>query len=391
MTDQSKLAPEIDIESRFLLGGGRIAKGLERARLARGERLRVGRTAVLAAAITWLPLLILAAAEGVAWGDGVKVPLLKDFLPYGQFLLAVPILVLGESFVGSSLGQAAAELRRSDILAPKDTPSFDALLKTAVARWRGWSVNLVFIGLIAVATVASLRGAPKWLTGGWQVAGDRLTLPGWWYLLISFSLLRFLALRWLWRLLLWAWVLWRASRLDLRPRPTHPDRAGGLAFLGATQAAFSLLVFAVGVQLSCLIADAVCYRSANLMAFRSQLVVFALIAVVFLMLPLLVFAPQLARARKAGLVFLSGSGYSGAEHLERQLRSSRSGELPANDVSGLSDFGVLYENARQMSPVPMELRDIATILIAAVLPFVPLVFLVMPAQDVFRAVRNLIL
>jgi hypothetical protein len=185
MTNQVKPAPDSDIESLFLLGGGRIAKGLERARLARGARLRVGRTAVLSAAVTWLPLLILAAAEGVAWGDGVEVPFLKDFLPYGQFLLAVPILVLGESVVGSNLGQAAAELRRSDILAPEDTPAFDALLKKAVVRWQGWVVNVAFAALTCIAAGASLQGAPKWLTGGWQVAGDRLSLAGWWYLLIS--------------------------------------------------------------------------------------------------------------------------------------------------------------------------------------------------------------
>ena len=61
--------------------------------------------------MTWLPLLFLAAAEGVAWGDRVEVPLLKDFLPYGQFLLVVPALVLGEILVGRRLGWAAAELR----------------------------------------------------------------------------------------------------------------------------------------------------------------------------------------------------------------------------------------------------------------------------------------
>jgi hypothetical protein len=390
MTNQSKSTPETDIESLFLLGGGRVAKGLERARLARGARLRVGRAAVVSMVVTWLPLLILAAVEGVAWGDGVKVPLLRDFLPYGQFLVAVPILILGESSVGSSLGLAAAELRRSDILAPEDTPAFDELLKSAVTRWRGWVMNVVFVALTCIALVLSLRGAPKLLTGGWQVAGEQLTLAGWWYLVISFSLLRFLALRWLWRLLLWAWVLWRASRLDLRPRATHPDRSGGLAFLGSTQVAFGLLVFAISSQLSCLVADAVCYRGANLMGFRSQVAAFALIAVAVLLLPLLAFAPKLARARKESLVFLSGSGYRGAEHLERQLRASQSGELPANDVSGLSDFGVLYENARLMRPLPMELRDVVAMLLGAVLPFLPLVFLVMPAQEVFRAVRNLI-
>ncbi len=71
------------------------------------------------------PLLILAAVEGLAWGDRVAVPLLKDFLPYGQFLLAVPVLVFGEKIVGKRLSWTVAELRRSDILAPEETPRLD--------------------------------------------------------------------------------------------------------------------------------------------------------------------------------------------------------------------------------------------------------------------------
>jgi hypothetical protein len=38
--------------------------------------LRTGRVAALVAAATWVPLVILAAAAGLAWGDRVSVPLL---------------------------------------------------------------------------------------------------------------------------------------------------------------------------------------------------------------------------------------------------------------------------------------------------------------------------
>jgi len=78
---------------------------LERAGLAHGSRLRAGRVAMVLAAITWLPLLILAIVEGVAWGGHVEVPLLRDYLPYGQFLIAVPVLVLGQRIVTRSLSE----------------------------------------------------------------------------------------------------------------------------------------------------------------------------------------------------------------------------------------------------------------------------------------------
>jgi len=390
MTDRDPTAAVPDVEALFGLGGGRVSRGLERLQLARGARLHAGRVAVLLAAVTWLPLLVLAAIQGVAWGNAVQVPLVRDFLPYGQLLIAIPVLVLGEITVVRYLIRAVGELRSSEVLDSKDTGVLDSVLAKTVQRWRGRSVDAALLLLTCAATVVSLLGAREWLTGGWQVAGDGMTLAGWWYLVISLPVVRFLALRWLWRLLLWAWVLWRVSRLELNPRPAHPDRAGGLAFLGGAQAAFGVFVFAFGVQLSCLVADAVHFRDAELTAFRGEIVAFVVISVVVLLLPLLVFAPKMVRAREEYLVFLSGSAHRGAGGLTGKLRAARNGELPSDAVSGLSDLGALYENARLMRPVPMEMQHVLGLVLAAVAPFLPLVFLVMPAREVLRTLARLL-
>jgi len=396
MTDQGKTPPEPDAESLFFSGGGRISGGLERLQLAHEARIHAWRVASLLAAVTWLPLLILAAVDGVAWGDRVGVTFLKDFLPHGQFLVVVPALVIGEIMVGRRLGWAAVETRRSGILSPEDTPAFDGLVASAVGRWRGRGVNSVLVLLTVMATALWFWRAREWLTGElltgeWQYIGEQMTLSGWWYSLISVTVLRFLILLWLWRLLLWAWVLWRTARLNLRPQPTHADRAGGLAFLGAAQTAFGLLVFAFGVQLSCGLADAVMYQGADLMAFRGHVAAFVLMAVTVLLLPLLPFAPRLLRAREESLAFLRGKVYRGAEHLDRQLREGGSGESLGEEISAQADFGELYANARWMKPVPLELQHIFVMVLAALLPFLPLVFLVIPAQEVFRVMFRLVM
>jgi hypothetical protein len=391
MNDRGGAIPASDVEELFALGGGRVSRGLERLQLARGARLHAGRVAVFLAAATWLPLFILASIEGVAWGNGVQVPFVKDYLPYGQLLIAIPVLILGELTVSRYLILAVSGLRSPDVLDAKDVPALDAILKSAVGRWRGRSVNLVVLVLTFGATAVSLWEAKEWLTGGWQVARDGMTMAGWWYLVISLPVMRFLALRWLWRILLWAWVLRRVSRLELNPRPAHPDRAGGLAFLGGAQAAFGVFVFAFGVQLSCLAADAVHFRGAELIAFRGEIFAFVVITVIALLLPLLVFAPKLVRARDQHLLFLSGSAHRGAGDLARKLRSAETGELPSDAVSGLSDFGALYENARLMRPVPIEMQHVLGLVLAAVAPFLPLIFLVMPAREVLRTLAKLLI
>jgi hypothetical protein len=390
MSDQKRPAPELDPRSMFALGGGRIGQQLERMQAARGSRLSVGRLAVLSVAVTWLPLLVLGVIEGVAWGDMVRVPFLKDFLPYGQFLIAAPLLILGQVALGRRLGLAALELRQSDVLAPEDTPVLDALLVRAMGLWRGRGVDIGILLLTLTATVLSFWGTREYLTGAWQYDGTRVTMPGWWFLLVSQSVIRFLILQWVWRLVLWAWVLWRTSRLRLLPQPVHPDRAGGLAFLGGTQVAFGTLVFAFGVQLSCVTADAVRYHCADLMEYKGYVIAFVLVTITVLLAPLLVFAPKLARAREECLMFLTRSGYRAAHYLDRQLRASKEGALPTDDVSGLTDFGPLYENARLMRPVPMEWRHVTYLLLSAALPFVPLVFLVMPAKEVFETLVKLV-
>lgn len=390
MTDRKPTTTTPDVEALVGLGEGRLNRGLERLQLAQGGRLRTGRVAILLAVLTWLPLLILAAVEGLAWGSSIQVPLVRDFLPYGQLLITVPVLVLGERTVARLFIRAVAELKASEVLDQKDTPILDEVLEKTVRRWSGWSVNSVLLVLTFAAAVVSYWGAKEWLTGGWQFFGDGMTLAGWWYLLVSLPVMRFLALRWLWQLLLWAWVLWRVSRLELHPRPVHPDRAGGLAFLGATQAAFSILVFAFGAQLSCLIADAIQFQGAELVAFRGHIIMFVVIAVGTLLLPLMVFAPKFLRAREEYLVFLSDSAHRGAGDLRRKLHATQNGELPSGAISGLSDFGVLYENARFMRPLPMEIQHVLALVLAAVAPFLPLVFLIMPAREVLRTLAKLL-
>lgn len=52
------------------------------------------------------------------------------------------------------------------------------------------------------------------------------------------------------RILLISWWFWRVGRLDLSLVPTHPDRAGGIAFVEKLPGAFVLVTFALSAQLA---------------------------------------------------------------------------------------------------------------------------------------------
>ena len=69
--------------------------------------------------------------------------------------------------------------------------------------------------------------------------GGNLTPAGYWYVYVSIPVFQFILLRWYFRFFVWYGFLFRVSRLKLHLTSTHPDRAGGLAFLGKSVYAFS--------------------------------------------------------------------------------------------------------------------------------------------------------
>jgi hypothetical protein len=76
---------------------------MKRLRLIRPELGGAsGRTAIILASITWLPLLTFSLIEGLALG-GARIPLLYDVAAHTRFLVAVPILVFAEIPIGKRL------------------------------------------------------------------------------------------------------------------------------------------------------------------------------------------------------------------------------------------------------------------------------------------------
>lgn len=92
------------------------------------------RRAVLSTLLTWFPLLVLSAAQGMATGDAVRVPFLKDFAAYARFLVAIPLLIVAEALIGREMAAVVAHFGRSGLVltvlpAPK---MLDLILKMLV-------------------------------------------------------------------------------------------------------------------------------------------------------------------------------------------------------------------------------------------------------------------
>ena len=108
-------------------------------------------------------------------------------------------------------------------------------------------VILVVAYLLAYAWIA--RNAARVDGGTWagqmQDGALALTLAGWWALLVALPLFWFLLGRWLWRFVTWGRLLRDIAACELRLVATHPDRCGGIAFIGQYPKSYVLFVFAL--------------------------------------------------------------------------------------------------------------------------------------------------
>jgi hypothetical protein len=300
MSDRQNAA---DVQDFSLVMGGPLYRFLLTTRLARPPLDLLRRRVVVIAGIAWLPLLFLAAVEGHAL-EGVAIPFLKDLDAHVRLLVALPLLVLAETVVHERFRPVTGHFLGSRIIRTEDRSRFDEVI-ASTSRWRN-SIVVEALLLVFAFTVGHTLWAERlavqgdtWFTGG---SGSGLSRAGLWYAWVSLPVFQFILLRWWYRLLLWIRLLWLVSRLDLDLVPVHPDRAGGLGFLGASTAAFAPLLAAQTALVSAMAGGRILQQGAALQSFKVEIAGMLAFALFQALGPLLVFGPALARAKRRGLL-----------------------------------------------------------------------------------------
>jgi hypothetical protein len=203
-------------------------------------------------------------------------------------------------------------------------------------------------------------------TATWYGSGGGrwdLTTAGLWYVFVSIPLAQFILLRWYVRLFIWFRFLWQVSRIDLNLIPTHPDRAGGLAFLSRSSYAFGPILFAQGAMLCGIVATRVLFRGENLLSFRLQIAGFIAFFVLVVLGPLLMFTPKMNQAKRKGLAEYGKLAQRYVEAFDQKwVRNDRVPAdelLGAADVQSLADLGNSYSLVRDMRSFPFGLEDVS--------------------------------
>jgi hypothetical protein len=217
-----------------------------------------------------------------------------------------------------------------------------------------------------------------------------LTPAGFWYVFVSIPIVQFILLRWYLRLFIWFRFLWQVSRMDLHLIPTHPDRCAGLAFVGKSSYAFGPVLFAQGAILAGLLASRVLYRGESLMFFKFQIAGFIAFFVLALLVPLLMFTPRMAEARRKGLADYGLLAQRYVESFEKKwvLGDPSTSEvlLGSADIQSLADLGDSYGLVRDMRPVPFGLDDVTRLAAATAAPIVPLLLTIFSPEELLMRI-----
>src|SRR4051812_1044462 len=115
--------PTPNLESVFELGGPAF-RLMQRIGIIKGNGPSVARRTSAFIAVTWLPLLVLAAAQGYAIGPTPRTSFLLDFASYARFFIAVPLIFAAEHIVGPRIRAAGLRFVQADLVQSPDIPAY---------------------------------------------------------------------------------------------------------------------------------------------------------------------------------------------------------------------------------------------------------------------------
>lgn len=364
-----------------LVMGGPIFQLFRRSHLAGDHMELLARRILLITVIAWLPLLLLSAVGGHLLGASVQLPFLRDIEAHVRLLVALPVLIAAELLVHSRLRPIVKAFLARRIVRQQDLPKFVAAIDSAMTLRNSVPVELGLLALVFSLGQWSWRSQAALLTTTtwYAIPQDghlHLTAAGYWYAYVSVPIFQFILLRWYLRFFIWFRFLWQVSRLDLHLIPTHPDRAGGLAFLGKSAYAFGPILFAQGALIAGLIASRVLHEGEKLLSFKMQAIGCIAFFLVFVLGPLTMFTRQLAGAKRKGLAEYGLFANSYVEAFERKWifrdASSQDELLGTGDIQSLADLGNSYALVRDMRAVPFDMQDIVRLAAVTAMPLLPL-------------------
>jgi len=347
-------------------------------------------------AITWLPLFVLSSFQGLLFGNKVTIPFWEDFTCHTRFLIVIPLLIFAEISVDLLLRELTAQLFKSGILNEKDMNSFDAIKKKVIGLTHSYWADIIIFLIIVINLILRIQSAQADQMSIWFfLPGDHTSSISWggmYYGLISMPFSQFIIFRWLWRWLIWFIYFLKLSKLPLKLNSAHPDKAGGIGFLGFPPGPFIQVIFALSILFSTTVAEKVFFLHEKLPVYYPLMIGFGIISILMNVLPLLVFVKPLLVQRRKG--FFEYSALIQDHHRqfdEKWLRNPYEEELPGiGDASSMTDFNSSFDVVKGMKLFPFDIKIMMSSIVIAILPMLPLLAFEYNVGDILLQVLKML-
>jgi hypothetical protein len=122
---------------------------------------------------------------------------------------------------------------------------------------------------------------------------------------------------------------------------------------------------------------------------------FVILNVILILGPLMVFTPKLIALKRKGLLEYSTLATTYSRSFDQKwLRGGNEQNEPllgTGDIQSLADLSSSVENVGNMKTFPLNPGVVKGLVIAAVLPFLPLVATVIPLKDLLKQIIGILL
>ncbi len=140
-------------------------------------------------------------------------------------------------------------------------------------------------------------------------------------------------------------------------------------------------------------ANRVVHDGVPILAFQFAILGAVILAVTIFVGPLFVFVDPLLATWRRGVLEYGALARGVGMHLERKWLDATPGAkaLDAPDFSAATDLYSITANVYEMNVVPFTLTNIAVLVIAIVLPFIPVVLMSVPFSEIVHKLAGVLL
>jgi hypothetical protein len=338
--------------------------------LINSERWSIPQRIALIIAIAWVPLLLLTLFAN----PSALHSFLIDGRVHVRTIICIPALLVGEFMITYQITEVISYLTQGSFLDEADL-AYMQNLATSIGRLASAAIPqlvvLFFCILRIVVSVNTLSDMAPWL-GDRTAAGLHLTAAGWYAVFVSMPLWIFFLGMTIWNWLLWIYFVFQLSRRKLQLVASHPDKLGGLGFLGLSASGFAPIALALCFSVAATWRHAIIHHGAHLADFKMHAIVLIACIAVISGGPLIVFIPRLTELRRSGIIDYGVLGqvhstrYHNAWILKQGPQDAKSLLAPENNT--LLSFGKTYDNIGAIRVFPATRNSFYPLAMAIILP-----------------------